>query len=192
MHNIWPFINENSGALNLFVNTLMLGVWTFYLQMLFTQHRRARLAKILINRGAGHDLEARCIVSNMSAESIYLQALIFEYEDDDGERRSCSASNLNSLTKAPEGDPGRSGSRGQFQQEASCVFIHSETLPKPAPGQRMWTSTDLVGSTLSPWRHMGRTACPSRREGRSRLTRITTPGLLEQCSRFEVGVRGAD
>ncbi|WP_337918686.1 hypothetical protein [Pseudaminobacter soli (ex Zhang et al. 2022)] len=56
------------------LGTLM--VWVIYLQVFISSYRRQLRATLLITRGAGQGLEARCFLSNMSSESIYVQSVL--------------------------------------------------------------------------------------------------------------------
>ena len=62
------------------INLGMLCVWIVYLHVFVSNYRRQLRAKILINLGAGQGLEARCLVSNMSSDAIYLQSIIIDLE----------------------------------------------------------------------------------------------------------------
>lgn len=109
---MWKFISENSGAINSVVNALMLIVWAFYFQLLFIAHRRQNRAKLLINRSAGRDLQANCIITNMSSGPLYVEAVKITLEFPEGRTRQCSLTDLDDLTKAPEGDPRKSWFQG--------------------------------------------------------------------------------
>ena len=74
----------------------MLLVWIAFLQVFVSSYRRQKRPNILIHRGAGSELEARCLISNMSAEPIYIESLIATVETVDG-RWSCP------VTEADEG-----------------------------------------------------------------------------------------
>ena len=73
---MFEWINQHSSSINVFANVAMVLVWVTYLQLLLASYRRQRQSTILINRGAGSSLEARCFVSNMSAEPIYVQNIV--------------------------------------------------------------------------------------------------------------------
>jgi hypothetical protein len=47
-------------------------VWLLYLHLFLTSYRRQQETVILIHRGASEDDRARCIVSNMGSEPIYV------------------------------------------------------------------------------------------------------------------------
>ena len=72
---MWTWITQNSDPLNVLVSAAMLVVWGVYLQLILQSYRRERRPKILINRGAGTGLRSRCLLSNMSAEAIYIHRI---------------------------------------------------------------------------------------------------------------------
>lgn len=100
---MFNFFAENQQVINTVVNVAMLLVWTFYFQMLFNAHRRGMRPKLLINRSAGQNLDAQCVISNMSAGTVYLEAVVMCLTVGD-ETHECSLTDLSNLVKAPEGD----------------------------------------------------------------------------------------
>lgn len=70
------WITEHSDLINVMSNVGMLVVWITYLQVFLAGYRRQKKATILINRGGGGGLDAHCLVTNMSAEAIYVHTLI--------------------------------------------------------------------------------------------------------------------
>lgn len=101
---MWTFISQNNQTLNMLLNALMLVVWAFYLQLLFNENRRQKRPRILINRSAGHDLLANCVITNMSAEPIYLEAVVLTLRPGGG-TNVCSLTDLETLAKEPDSDP---------------------------------------------------------------------------------------
>lgn len=77
---MFNWLSENSGALNVILNACTLLVWLLYFHVLFLTFRRQNRPNILINRGAGEDAEARCLISNMSSSPIYVQAVRVDAE----------------------------------------------------------------------------------------------------------------
>ena len=100
---MFQVLAESRQTINTVINALMLLVWTFYFQMLFNAHRRGMRPKILINRSAGQNLDAQCVISNMSAGTVYLEAVVMCLTVGD-ETHECSLTDLSNLVKAPEGD----------------------------------------------------------------------------------------
>lgn len=79
---MWNWIAENSDVLNVVLSALMLLVWVLYFQLLLNGYRRTRRARILISRANGHGLGTQCVVTNMSAEAIYIEGVIAEIRGD--------------------------------------------------------------------------------------------------------------
>lgn len=93
---MWSWIETNHQVISALANIAMLLVWIAYLQVFVSSYRRQKRSNILINRGAGSGLEARCLIGNMSAEAIYIESLIATVETAGG-RWSCP------VTELPEG-----------------------------------------------------------------------------------------
>ncbi|MCO6187792.1 hypothetical protein [Rhizobium sp. L1K21] len=77
--DIWRWMNENSGALSAMGNWLMLLVWALYFQLILTNYRYRFRPKILVNRSSSA-VESHCIITNMSAETIYLESILVELD----------------------------------------------------------------------------------------------------------------
>lgn len=65
------------------IGTLL--IWLVYAQLLYFGFRRQRRPRLIINRGRNKDIHARCIISNMSAEPIYIQHILAELKTTEGE-----------------------------------------------------------------------------------------------------------
>ena len=81
------WITANSDLINVLANLGMLGIWAFYLQMLWSGYSRDRRPRLLITRGMRSDLEARCLVTNMSRDTIFIRSIIVVLETGAGELR---------------------------------------------------------------------------------------------------------
>jgi hypothetical protein len=81
---MWNWIASNHQVIGALANIAMLFVWIAYLQVFVSSYRRQKRSSILINRGAGFGLEARCLISNMSAEAIYIESIIATAETAEG------------------------------------------------------------------------------------------------------------
>lgn len=79
------WIKEYSDVLNLLTNVIVVLVWMTYLHLLLIAFRRQRRPRILINRGGSQDVTAHCLISNMSAESVYIQSLIVTMKSEEEE-----------------------------------------------------------------------------------------------------------
>ena len=90
---MWNWIASNHQVVSALANIAMLVVWIAYLQVFVSSYRRQKRSNILINRGAGSGIEARCLICNMSAEAIYIESLIATVETKAG-RWSCPVTEL--------------------------------------------------------------------------------------------------
>nr|WP_299243530.1 hypothetical protein [uncultured Halomonas sp.] len=78
------WISQNSKVLNFFTNLGVLLVWLGYAQLLYLGFKRQRRPRLIINRGKRKDIDALCIISNMSAESIFIEYIIADLETSEG------------------------------------------------------------------------------------------------------------
>ena len=60
------WIKDNQGVVSVGVSIATLLIWIIYAQLLYLGFRRQRTPRMLINRGRKKDLDALCIISNMS------------------------------------------------------------------------------------------------------------------------------
>lgn len=81
------WITANADLINVFANLGMLGIWAFYLQMLYSSFSRDRRPRLLITRGMRSDLDARCLVTNMSRDTIFIRSILVVLETGSGELR---------------------------------------------------------------------------------------------------------
>lgn len=78
------WIEENQAVLSILISFATLLVWLVYAQLLFSGFRRQRTPGLIINRGKKKDLDALCIISNMSKEAIYVEYIIAVLETSRG------------------------------------------------------------------------------------------------------------
>lgn len=78
------WISQNAQALNFFANIGTLIIWLVYAQLLYLGFRRQRHVHMVINRGKRKDINALCIISNMSKEPVYIEYIIAELETSEG------------------------------------------------------------------------------------------------------------
>lgn len=137
------WIAANSELLNVAANVGMLVVWITYLQVFLAGYNRQKKAKILINLGGGTGLQAHCLVTNMSAEPVYIHTLTAELRYPDG---SISArvtemgdaekwqepSELNLWTRQGPLESGRVRDMGTMQSIIDHVRHQSVATPRSA------------------------------------------------------------
>lgn len=111
------WVSEHSSALQVALNGLMVLIWIAYLQVFLVSFRRQHRPDILINLGAGAGLRARCFVSNLGLEPIYLLDVVVEIKADGDthkavitDRTEMSDQELNNPAEATNQGPLTSGS----------------------------------------------------------------------------------
>ena len=82
--DMMDWISQNSPAITALTSVCTLFVWLFYAQLLYLNFRRQRQPKIIINRGFGRTLQARCVISNMSPEPIFIEHIVAILHTDQG------------------------------------------------------------------------------------------------------------
>jgi hypothetical protein len=134
---MWEWLENNNGAVSALASILTLLVWTLYFQLLYNNYRRLRRPRILINRGAGQTAEARCIVANMSAEAIYIEAVLISFgdESDADQPTVCSLSELDTTSSQDDVDPRRAWLQGPLQSgELIDIGSYQSLMDKAADG----------------------------------------------------------
>lgn len=72
---MWQWLLGNAQALTVITTCITLLVWTGYGQLLSASARRKQTPRLLVEHGVGTTLDATCLLSNMSAESIYIRGV---------------------------------------------------------------------------------------------------------------------
>ncbi|MCG5261314.1 hypothetical protein [Cupriavidus gilardii] len=78
--HVLQWISDHSQLITALTGVGTLLVWVIYLQVFVSSYRRQLRATLLITRGPGEGLAARCFVTNMSAGPVYVQSVIVEVE----------------------------------------------------------------------------------------------------------------
>lgn len=100
---MWDWLQQNSGAISSLATLATLIVWIGYFQVLLNGYRHRMRPRILINRGGGRNIDARCVLSNMSAEPIYIEAIVISMKEQD-EDQICSLSDFE-IRSPDQSDP---------------------------------------------------------------------------------------
>ncbi|WP_106475506.1 hypothetical protein [Phytohalomonas tamaricis] len=82
--DVWNWLNQHTQLISLPVKVGTFVVWWGFMQMLLNNYLRQRSAKLVINRGNGQGIDAVCVVSNMSQEPVFIEALIGVLETSEG------------------------------------------------------------------------------------------------------------
>jgi hypothetical protein len=133
------WIAEHSSVLQVFVGVINACVWLFYLHLFLTSFRRQQESVILIHRGASDDDRARCIVSNMGSEPIYVLSVIAELTID-GEVCASRVTDREEIDMDSFDDPLRRTSQGplksgDFIDIGSFHDLANRTLHRVAPNK---------------------------------------------------------
>lgn len=70
------WLSANADVISAAASIGMLAIWAVYLNIFWRSHRRQRTPMLVINRGEGRELSARCFVTNMSQEAVYVQSVV--------------------------------------------------------------------------------------------------------------------
>lgn len=76
------WIAAQSAAISAIANAAIVAIWVVYLQLFLITFRRQRRTSIHIDRGVASDEHARCIVTNMGQEPIYLLAVVVDFGEE--------------------------------------------------------------------------------------------------------------
>ncbi|WP_083627922.1 hypothetical protein [Salinicola sp. MH3R3-1] len=128
------WISQHSSAITALTSLCTLLVWLFYAQLLYLNFKRQRQPKIIINRGFGRSLQARCVISNMSPEPIFIEHIVVILHTDRGklfqdlidfERSAGDKGSADQLVETTRQGPMASGSYnhiGTFQNVVERVL----------------------------------------------------------------------
>ncbi|MDG5500262.1 hypothetical protein [Marinobacter sp. BGYM27] len=81
---MYNWIVANKEVLSVIASLGSLVIWLVYAQLLYLGFRRQRRPRLIINRGRNKDIDALCLISNMSAESLFIEYIIAELETSEG------------------------------------------------------------------------------------------------------------
>lgn len=72
------FLSEYAHILNIMLNALMVLIWVVYLQVFTMNHLRQGRSVLHIDLGAAEGARSRCLVTNLGASPVYVQAILAE------------------------------------------------------------------------------------------------------------------
>ncbi|MEQ3723305.1 hypothetical protein [Alcanivorax sp.] len=78
------WIAQHEKSLSVIASFSSVLIWLVYAQLLYLGFRRQRSSRLIINRGRNKDISALCLISNMSAESVFVQYIIAELHTSQG------------------------------------------------------------------------------------------------------------
>lgn len=190
------WISNNSAFLNVLINAGMLLVWLFYAQLLLSNFRRGRRAKLIIDQGTGRGLNSLCLIANMSSDAVFIQVIVAAlYNKEDRISRDITDVKVRNRGEADEGQEGvheqqaqtiqgplQSGSYLDIGTFGEIVDSVMNKRNRPQDGEREWYadrySLELtVITTFGPENQpIGMRRCFefSRAESGEQLVRATT------------------
>ncbi len=108
------WIRENVTLLQLAVSMISAVVWIFYLQIFLLSFLRQRRPEILISRGAGVGMEARCFIANLGFEPIYVSQLLISIQTPEG-KRDAAITDREVMTEEQQRDPRQATNQGPLK-----------------------------------------------------------------------------
>ncbi|MCK9797065.1 hypothetical protein M1B34_04735 [Pseudomonas sp. MAFF 302030] len=109
------WLREYKDPLTLLVSVGTLVVWILYAQLLLNNYQRQRRPRIIINRGAGKGIGSLCLISNMSAEPIFINQIVLRLNTSQGPL-CCDVTDI------------REESKGEIEQD---LILHKATRQGP-------------------------------------------------------------
>ena len=133
------WLTKNAALIEIVLSALMAFVWLAYLQLFLTSLRRQRRSQIMISRGVGNGLDARCFVANLGHEPLYVLEIIAELAIGDRQveavitdRSDLSRTELNDPREAANQGPLKPGDdydAGSFREIADKALRGEDSEP---------------------------------------------------------------
>ncbi|MEA1081099.1 hypothetical protein [Marinobacter qingdaonensis] len=78
------WLSQHHQSITALTSIATLMIWLVYAQLLYKGYRRQRRPRLIINRGKSKDINALCIISNMSAEPVFIEYIVAELQTSHG------------------------------------------------------------------------------------------------------------
>lgn len=108
------WISANATLLQVGVAAVSAVIWLIYLQLFLVGFLRQRRPEILVSRGAGAGMEARCFIANLGFEPIYVSQLLMSVRTPDG-RLDAAITDRESMTEEQMRDPKHATNQGPLK-----------------------------------------------------------------------------
>ncbi|EAR49955.1 cardiolipin synthetase [Oceanicola granulosus HTCC2516] len=142
---MWEWLQQNTAVFGALMNALMVFIWIFYLQLFLVGFLRQRRSVIHISRGAAKDEKARCIVTNMGSEPVYLVAVVVDLEAE-GKRHRAVVTDRDEIPEEDADNPLQRTNEGPLASgEALDVGSFWELAQRA--GRRLGAEFDLGEAT---------------------------------------------
>jgi len=155
---MFEWISRHSDTLQVLLNGSMVVIWVAYLQVFLVSLRRQRRSEILINLSVGSGLSARCFVSNLSLEPLYLHDILVELTTESGtceavitDRSEMAAEQLARPSEATNQGPIKSGDYVDIGSVSDLLDRALPTLGNTKAGDiRQIRITTVANTSSSP------------------------------------------
>ena len=134
---MFDWLTDNSAALGLFVDLTLMLVWVTYLNLFLIGFYRQNRSAIHISRAAAENRRARCLLTNMGQQNIFLLAIVVDLKDENGTRRAIATDREEHredeygdlLERTFQGplEPGQSRDIGSFEELLNRAILRLET-----------------------------------------------------------------
>lgn len=135
----WLFQYDEQVTVLTDIGTLL--IWLIYAQLLYFSFRRQRRPRLIINRGKKKDINALCLISNMSAEPIFIQHIIAELKTSEGVISMDVTDRKESYEDSPDED--RRGAHGSSGKPSLSEGTHQGPL-QPGSFVHIDSFSDLI------------------------------------------------
>ncbi len=108
------WINANATVLQIAISLVSVLVWIVYLQVFLVSFLRQRRPEMLISRGAGIGMEARCFIANLGFEPIYISQLLISVRTPDG-THNAAITDREVMTDEQQRDPRQATNQGPLK-----------------------------------------------------------------------------
>jgi len=144
------WIEEHRELITALTGLGTLAVWMIYLQVFVSNYRRQLRATLLITRGSGSGLDARCFLSNMSSGPVYVASVLVKLETPAGSLMCPVTDMLQSEGEVPT-EPRHRTRQGPLGSGEIRDLGSFGTLMRHALGKtsERHSSDDLHGTVLS-------------------------------------------
>jgi hypothetical protein len=108
------WLSTHSAGLGVILNAAMLLVWMVYLNIFLVSYLRQRRQCILITQGAGGGLKARCFISNLGLEPVYVVDVLITLSGSD-KRHTVNVTDRTQLTDRELENPREATNQGPLK-----------------------------------------------------------------------------
>ncbi|MGO1462210.1 MAG: hypothetical protein ACTHYN_09705 [Marinobacter sp.] len=125
---MYDWIAEHQKVLSVLASLGSVIIWLVYAQLLYLGFRRQRSPRLIINRGRNKNINALCLISNMSAEAIFIEYIIAELKTSEG---TITMDVTDFEQEYDEGDEDPEGKRGRSTLNQRSISVMNNTWQGP-------------------------------------------------------------